>query len=157
MTTTLNIELPDNLIEQLGVSTESVEVPLQKMVLQSLQTLANLTRSLHDKDLKVRIQSVHKLGERGEEAISALRYALNDDDLTVQKSAVDALKKIGTEEALHALSKHPFVRVDEHTSDIIFDPLSALVGSLESDVSDLAENHDHYIADELARELDHSG
>lgn len=150
MTTTLNIELPDNLIEQLGVSTESVEVPLQKMVLQSLQTLANLTRSLHDKDLKVRIQSVHKLGERGEEAISALRYALNDDDLTVQKSAVDALKKIGTEEALHALSKHPFVRVDEHTSDIIFDPLSVLVGSLKFDVSDLAENHDFYIAKELS-------
>ncbi len=153
MTTTLKIELPDNLINQLDISSGPLEKPLQRLVLKSLQAIADLTKLLNDADPDTRIKAVHMLAGRGEEAIPTICRVLNDDDLVVQQSAVQALEKIGTAEAIQILSKHPFVRFDESTEAVIFDPLSALVGSLQADVSDLAENHDQYIAEALKQEL----
>ena len=102
----------------------------------------------------VRAHAAKELGDMGAEtAIPSLCQALKDNDLAVQRIAVEALQKIGTEEALQTLAQHPSVRFDEPTSSFVFDPLSALVGTLQSDITDLGENHDHYLAEELEREL----
>lgn len=154
MSKTVTIELPDDLAQQLGVSGNGGEGSLQKTVLHTLTMLAELMRSLQSDNPTVRAQAAKGLGDMGAEtAVSALCRALKDNDLAVQKNTVEALQKIGTKEALGALAQYPSVRFDEATSTFVFDPLSALVGTLQSDVADLAENHDHYLAEELEREL----
>ena len=154
MTKMVTIELPDDLAQQLGISGNGGEGSLQKLVLHTLNTLAELMRSLQSDNPTVRAHATKELGDMGAEtAISALCRALKDNDLAVQRITMEALQKIGTEEALEALAQHPSVRFDEATSIFIFDPLSALVGTLQSDVTDLGKNHDRYLAEELEREL----
>lgn len=154
MTKTVTIELPDDLAQQLGVSGDGGEGSLQKIVLHTLTTLAGLIRSLQSDTPTVRAHAAKALGDMGSEiAVSALCRALRDSDLAVQKITVEALQKIGTEEALEALAQHPSVRFDEAIPTFVFDPLSALVGTLESDATDLGENHDRHLAEELEREL----
>lgn len=154
MSQTVTIELPDDAVQKLGVPADALEAPIQKLVLDMLNILDELVRSLQHSKASIRIQSAKTLGNmKIEAAVPALRQALKDNDLMVQESAVEALKKIKTADALQAISQHPFVRLDKTTSKFIFDPLSALAGTLESNVNDLSENHDLYLAEDLEREL----
>lgn len=154
MSKTVTIELPDDLAQQLGVDDSSGEGSLQKIVLHTLTVLAELMRSLQSDDPTVRAHAAKALGDMGAEtAVLALCGALKDNDLAVQRITAEALQKIGTEEALEVLAQHSSVRFDEAIHTFVFDPLSALVGTLQSDVTDLGENHDHYLAEELDREL----
>ncbi|ELS03531.1 HEAT repeat protein [Xenococcus sp. PCC 7305] len=149
MTKILTINLPDNLEEQLGVLSNSIDNSLEELIIQTLQSLANSIQSLHDTDPDIRKKAATKLGLMNTEtAIPALIQALDDNDIDVRQAAAKALQQIGTETALKALQREP-----ELSHDFIFDPITPLIGTLHLETTDLSENHDHYLSEALEQEL----
>ncbi len=55
--------------------------------------------------------------------------------------------------ALHALTQQLATPHLEDTAPTTEDPLLKLIGSIDVDIPDLAENHDYYIGQALYREL----
>jgi HEAT repeat protein len=151
MSKTFTIELPDDIAQQLGVATNAVEAPLQKLILDTLNTLSELRRSLQNDNLLVRASAVKKLGELGiEAAIPDLAQALKDRDHIVKAAAVDALRKIGTEDALSIIGQNQHTNRQNSTN---VPSLMSLAGTLKIGTIDLGENHDRYTAEDLEQEL----
>ena len=154
MSKTVTIELPDDLVQQLGVSDSSEEDSLQKIVLHTLTVLAKLMRSLQSNNPTVRAQAAKESGDMGAEtAIIKLAEALTDPDLLVQHSAATALRSIGTTEAMTMLRKQDSMSVESSITELDYEPLLALAGTLKIGITDLGENHDDYIAEVLEAEL----
>ena len=156
MPKTLTIELPDNLEERLDILANAVDESLEKLILQTLQTLVTSMQSLHDASSVVRVKAATTLGLIGTEAaIPALAQALADDDIAVRQAAAEALRQIGTESALAVLGQEAPDSVSS-TPDLTFDPITPLIGALHLGTTDLAEDHDRYLTEALEQEL-HSG
>ena len=154
MTKTLTINLPENLEEQLGNLTNATDDSLEKLILQTLQTLANSIQSLHDANTDVRVKAATTLGLMGAEtAIPALTQALEDNDITVRQAAAKALRQIGTESALKVLEQKLSTESSSSAQDSNFDPITPLIGTLHLETTDLAENHDRYLSEALELEL----
>ena len=154
MSKTVTIELSDDLAQQLGAFDDGGESSLQKTVLHTLHVLAGLMRSLQDDDPAVRAQAVKGLGGMGAEtAIAKLAEALADPDLMVQHSAAIALRSIGTIEAVTMLNRQEPMSVEGSITELDYEPLLALAGTLKLGTTDLGENHDRYIAEVLEAEL----
>lgn len=146
MTKTLTIELPDNLSEPLGAIADTA---LAEFVLQTLQLLASTTQSLQDANPLERAKAATILGLVGTDtAIPSLAQALDDEAPAVREAATSALQKIGTQPALALLKQ-----TEAAASSITVDPLASLIGTLHLGTTDLAENHDHHIAEALEQEL----
>lgn len=154
MSQSISIELPDDLVQQAEASASNTHVPLQKLMADVLIAFLSSLRSLQNRNPDIRIKAIQELGNlRAEATIPILKSALQDEDLAVQKAAVEALQSIGTEEALNILRQSTSIQFDTDTSTFFFDPLTPLIGSLQSDVSDIAENHDAYLTKALEQEL----
>ena len=154
MNKTLTINLPDKLEEQLGILTDASDNSLEKLILQTLQTLANSIQSLHDANPNVRAKAATKLGLIGTEtAIPALIQALEDNDINVRQAAAKALRQIGTEYALEVLEHGLSTESLSSAQDSTFDPITPLIGTLHLETIDLAENHDRYLSEALELEL----
>ena len=154
MTKTLTIELPDNLSEQLRTLTDPAEESLEKLILQTLQSLANYLQSLQEANPAIRANAAKTLGVIGAEtAIPALGQALHDKDSSVRQCAAEALQLIGTESALALLAQQQSEQSLASREAEAFDPITPLIGTLYIGTTDLAENHDYYLAEALEREL----
>ena len=154
MPKTLTIELPDNLEQNLGLSTNTADDSLKGIILDTLNALAELIKALQDAETSNRMQAAERLGDmRAELAIHALSQALHEDEMSVRYSAQEALQKIGTNEALNLLDAYLSTQSTIPTLDPAYAPLLSLIGTIELDVTDLGKNHDRYIAEELEREL----
>ena len=81
-------------LEELG--TQPVEVPDPEKLAD--EKVPWLVEELRHPSVIVRLEVAETLGEfgryAGKDAISALQYALNDDDGTVREAAAEARKKI---------------------------------------------------------------
>lgn len=77
------------------------------------------------------------------------------DDLEQALTAqAEQLNQSPEEVALQMLSQQLIVRSQPEIAPLSEDdPLSQLIGSLQIDIPDLAENHDYYIGQALYREL----
>ena len=76
MTKTVTIKLPDDLAQQLGISGDGGESSLQKIVLHTLTTLAELMRSLQSDNPTVRAHAsigTTDLGENHDHIAEALQ------------------------------------------------------------------------------------
>ncbi|MCU0568027.1 MAG: HEAT repeat domain-containing protein [Oculatellaceae cyanobacterium Prado106] len=150
MSKTLTIELPDDL-EPLSVQANALNQPLEKFVLQALNAIATLLQDLQNPNPQIRQAAVEALGAMGTEiAVPTLSQALNDENPRVRQATVDALRKIGTETALSAISQNAPSEA-EQTSH--YPSIASLIGTLHLGTTDLAENHDYYIGEALAQEL----
>ncbi|MEM6349269.1 MAG: HEAT repeat domain-containing protein [Cyanobacteria bacterium P01_D01_bin.14] len=120
---------------------------LERLIFQTLQLLVSALQAIEDEAPTTRANAAKTLGLIGTEtAIPALGQALEDDTPVVRQAAAEALKKIGTPSALGALqAKYPVSQPDSPTSDTDFDPITPLIGTLNLQTTDLAENHDHYL------------
>lgn len=77
-----------------------------------------------------------------------------DDLEQVLTAQAERLNKTLEEVVLQVLSQQFAILTEEHSEQIVeSDPLIRLFGSLNTDVPDLAENHDSYIGEALYREL----
>ena len=154
MSKTVTIELSDDLVQQLGVSDSSGEDALQRIVLHTLTVLAKLMRSLQSNNPTVLAQAAKELGNMGAEtAIAKIAEALTDPDLLVQHNAATALRSIGTTEAMTMLRKQDSMSVESSITELDYEPLLALAGTLKIGITDLGENHDDYIAEVIEAEL----
>lgn len=154
MSKTLTIELPDNLSEQLRTLADSADESLEKLVLQTLQVLATSMQSLQEANPAIRANAAKTLWVIGAEtAIPALGQALHDKDSSVRQCSAEALQLIGTESALALLAQQQSEQSLASCEDEAFDPITPLIGTLHLGPTDLAENHDHYLAEALEREL----
>lgn len=150
MSNVVTVELPDDLARQLRVAEDGVADSLQKLVLNTLSNLAELMQSLQSDDSTIRSQAAKALGEMGaESAAISLAEALRDKDAFVRYSAAVALQNIGTVKALKLLREEDAVSRDNLIPDPDYAPLLALAGALDIGTTDLGENHDFYIAEEL--------
>lgn len=157
MSKTLTIQLPYDLSERLGTLAATNDVSLEELILQTIQLLANSMQSLQSEDATVRANAAKTLGFIGTaSAIPALGQALQDEDLVVRRAAADALRHIGTEPALTLLSQQSSGTAAAPHDDAAVDPLSALIGTLHLGTTDLAENHDRYLAESLEQGLNPS-
>lgn len=89
-----------------------------------------------------------------ETVVSALERTLEDHDGEVRQAAAEALRQIGTESGLALLTqKLPESSGLFHDAAEPVPPLSSLIGTLHLETTDLAENHDRYLAESLEREM----
>ncbi|PSB22855.1 hypothetical protein C7B61_08105 [filamentous cyanobacterium CCP1] len=147
----ITIDLPDDLEQQLTVQANALDQSLETTVLQTLKAVARLIQALQSADASIRHDAAEALGElRTEAAVPVLFQMLHDQNSDVRQSAAEALRKIGTEAAIVALAQ---ASTTESTDTEEFDPITPLIGSLETGTHDLAENHDFYIGQALLREL----
>lgn len=154
MAKTITIELPDDLEQQLAVQANALNQPLEGIVLQTLIAVATQIQALQDANFEVRRNAAEALGRIGTEAaIPVLAQALNDENLHVRESVAIALRKIGTEAAILALT-HDLPSESSVSSE--YDPITPLIGTLHLGTTDLAEDHDRYIGEVLAQELNPS-
>jgi HEAT repeat protein len=153
MTRTLTIELPDDLEKRLAVQASTLNVPLEHLLLQTLGAISTLIQSLQDASPEIREDAAEALGAIGAEtAVPLLSQLLQDETLEVRQAAAAALRKIGTDAALEAISTESSLSPlsDQSTE---YDPITPLIGTLRLGTTDLAENHDFYIGEALAQEL----
>ncbi len=152
MPKTLTIELPDDL-EPLSVQANELNKPLENLVLQTLGAIAGLIQNLRDANPQIRKAAAEALGSIGTEiAIPGLIQALEDENPAVRQATVNALRQIGTEAATNAITQNSSVDLESSQSKV-FDPITPLIGTLHLGTTDLAENHDSYIGEALAQEL----
>jgi predicted transcriptional regulator len=157
MTRTLTIELPDDLEQQLSIQANTLNEPLERLLLQTLSAIATLIQSLQDTNPEIRKGAAEALGMIGTEmAVPLLVQLLPDESLQVRQAATDALKKIGTASALAAIATEQ-TSLAESNYATEHDPITPLIGTLHLGTTDLAVNHDRYIGEVLAQELRFSG
>ena len=89
---TVTIELPDDLAQQLGISDDAVEDPLQKLITDTLCTLAVFVRLLKDEDATVRAETTKRLEELGVESViqAVLEQNIKKDE-SLQNVGYDSL------------------------------------------------------------------
>lgn len=155
MTKTLTIELSEDLSERLSDLATTSNASLEELILQTIQLLATSVESLQDQSPHVRANAVRRLAFIGTETVvSALERTLEDHDGEVRQAAAEALRQIGTKSGLALLNQ----KLPE-SSGLFYDaaepvpPLSSLIGTLHLETTDLAENHDRYLAESLEREM----
>lgn len=154
MARTITIKLSDDLEQQFVVQANALNQPLEGVVLQTLIAVATQIQALQDANFEVRKNAAEALGKmRTEVAVPMLVQALNDENSQVRESAAIALRKIGTAAAISALA-HALPSVSPVPSQ--YDPITPLIGTLHLGTTDLAENHDRYIGEVLAQELNSS-
>ncbi|MEL7070613.1 MAG: HEAT repeat domain-containing protein [Cyanobacteria bacterium J06634_6] len=154
MPKTLTIELPDNLQEHLGLPIDAPDDSIKDLILKNLNTLATLIGALHNTDPILRAQAAIKLGNmQAENAVDVLAQSLQDENLIVRSSVTEALRKIGTDKAITLLAQHNSEKSYDSETDLDYEPLLSLAGTLDIGTTDLGENHDKYIAEALEREL----
>jgi predicted transcriptional regulator len=153
MTKTLTIELPDDLEKRLAVQANALNMPLERLLLQTLSVIATLIQALQDANPEIREDAAEALGAIGTEtAVPLLSQLLQDETPQVRYAAAEALRKIGTETALAAISTNSSLSPPSNQSTE-YDPITPLIGTLHLGTTDLAENHDFYIGEALAQEL----
>lgn len=155
MTRTLTIELPDDLEQQLAIQANALNEPLERLLLQTLSAVATLIQALQDANPEIRQDAAEALGVIGvATAVPLLSQLLRDETLPVRQAATDALRKIGTDAALTAIATESLSAEPNHST--AYDPLTPLIGTLDLGTNDLAENHNRYVSEVLARELNFS-
>lgn len=83
-----------------------------------------------------------------------LTIAIPDDLEQALTAQAECLNKSLEEVALQVLSQQLITPSPSiSTPEVETDPLLRLIGSLSVDIADLAENHDRYIGQALARDL----
>lgn len=97
MAKTLTIELPDDLEKRLAVQASALNMPLERLLLQTLVAIATLIQSLQDASPEIREDAAEALGAIGTEtAVPLLSQLLQNETPQVRQAAVEALRKIGT-------------------------------------------------------------
>jgi len=156
MSKILTIELPDDLERQLAIQAHALNEPLERLLLQVLSAIATLIPALQDANPALCKGAAEALGAIGAEtAVPSLAQLLQDENIQVRQAATDALRKIGTDTALAAIATEPSLSVEPYPATA-YDPITSLIGTLHLGTTDLAENHDRYLGEALAQELNPS-
>jgi hypothetical protein len=90
----------------------------------------------------------------GEGMARTFTITLSDDLAQALTAQAERLNKSPEEIMLQVLSQQLAISFQSNSAQQVeTDPLLRLIGSLDIDVPDLAENHDHYIGQALYQEL----